>query len=152
MKEISYDLTQLLLFEEKKDTLLGFTETDEEMSMVLSEELYLKLPQIVQGSKMTFKVFKSSGFEDRPGLISKFTQPLAESKISIVVISTFSQLFLLIETLREKEAITSLQKTNQFNFDENKEEIKRVFNFHYLFFFSHSFFFFFFSYKIFFFF
>jgi len=119
-------LIQLLFYPERTKRFFSFTETPDEISLILDTQsvelfpegsltlcdLLWRVLQICEGS------YGSHGSET----ISKFAQPLADACISIFNVSTYFNDYTLIEEENMEKSLVELKKRLNIILDEDEDE------------------------------
>jgi uncharacterized protein len=88
------------------DNYFSITKTDDELSIVCSEEI---VPEAIKAEK-NWKAFKVEGPLDfsLTGILASLANPLAAASISIFAISTFDTDYLLVKSDKFDEAVKVL--------------------------------------------
>ncbi len=97
-----------------RGTFFSITRTEEELSIVCSEEYAPSEIKTEKGWRY-FKVEGPLAFE-LTGILSSLTQPLAEAKVSIFAISTFDTDYMLVKEENLQRALEVLGAFCKINF------------------------------------
>jgi len=109
-----HGLLKLLLFPERsKDRFLSFTDTGDEISLVIEEKDLLIFPSnTLEHTNQTWRAIKIDegplGFE-ATGIVSSIAQPLSQHNIFIYYISTFQTDYTLVQYKDLQAAIATLE-------------------------------------------
>lgn len=130
----SYVVMKLILFA-GDDKFFSMTETDEEVSLVLSEEpmkLFSEIPDIEkhwnvwESPWIAIHVLEGSSGFTSTGVVHALSDPLAKAGISIFNISTTESDFTLVPEERVYDAIDVLEERFQILTDGLEELTKRI--------------------------
>jgi len=114
LQESTHALLKLLLFQDNKEHFFSFTETSEEISLVLEEEALSYFPeQTLQYTNQIWRIIQIDegplGFEST-GIVSSISGPLAANQISIYHLSTYLTDHTLVELESLSKAVSTLQE------------------------------------------
>jgi len=119
----THALLKLLLFPDRQSQFFSFTDTSEEISLVLEEDTLSYFPEYtLQYTNQVWRVIQVDegplGFEST-GIVSSISGPLAEKHISIYHLSTY----LTDHTLVEAESLdTAVDALKEVGFEFTNEE------------------------------
>lgn len=99
-----------------KQDFFSITKTDEEVSIVVDKDVEIK-SNIIENNWKAIKIVGTLDFS-LIGILSRISRILAQSEISIFVISTYNTDYILFKSDKLEKAIIAL-KDNGYNFIEN---------------------------------
>jgi len=122
--DLAKDLIRLLFYPEEKKRFFSFTETPDEVSLILDEESASSFPKdsltlcnvIWRALQISEGSYGSHGSET----ISKFAQPLANACISIFNVSTYFNDYTLVAESNMEKSLTELRSKLNIILDEDE--------------------------------
>jgi len=120
----THALLKLLLYPESKERFFSITDTSDELSLVLEESFLSMFPeQTLQYTNQRWRAFKFDegplGFEST-GIVSSVATPLAQAKICLFYVSTFTTGYTLVEE-QTLESATECLKSAGFTFSNERD-------------------------------
>eukprot|EP01121_Diplochlamys_sp_Union-15-3_P011781 TRINITY_DN3447_c0_g1_i2.p1 TRINITY_DN3447_c0_g1~~TRINITY_DN3447_c0_g1_i2.p1 ORF type:complete len:166 (+),score=14.95 TRINITY_DN3447_c0_g1_i2:282-779(+) len=108
----AHALLKTLFFREEETTFLSFTETEDEISLLLPNNVlsfYSNANLSKFGRWNVIERFKKKSLNE-VGVISSLSTPIAQAKVSMLYISTFSSAFIMVEEQNKEKTIQCLHE------------------------------------------
>jgi len=133
---VEYDLKALLklIFFSKDGTLFSYTETEEEISLILDTEAAKLFPSVeglvlVPETLRAIEVVEGSDAINSPGYVQKISKPLADIGISILYLSSYTADLILVNSrdlAKAEESLAKLTKTAPIDISEPPLGLKNI--------------------------
>lgn len=118
-------LIKLFFFPDRSNRFFSFTETPDEVSVILDVPSAQVLPRSCLSCSIVWRVLQiSEGSYGSHGTetVSKFAKPLAEARISIMNVSTYFNDYTLVEENKMDKSLEEMRKSLNVIIDEDESE------------------------------
>jgi hypothetical protein len=112
----SKQLIRLAFFKQSTSSFFSYTETEEEVSLILDEGSRKELSSLIEELQIqsqqwrAIEIFEGPQAIDQTGYIARFSEPLARQHVDLIYVSTYNTDLILVTEEAVERAVVGLQQ------------------------------------------